>query len=314
MDPRRSYLMRIHRVCDHIDAHLAEPLDLQALAAVANFSPWHFHRVFQAMTGETLAERVRRRRLEVAAARLLASPPQAASAIAFDVGFGSAAVFSRAFRAYFGVTPTAWREGAATEWQARQRARFSKIHQALRNPHQGGEALRGDDTGLLNPYQGTAMNVEIRTFPDTRVAFLRHVGPYGSPTIGQTWSRLYAWAGAHGLMQPRRKTYGISLDNPDITPPEQLRYDACIAVDANFRAQGEIGAQTIPGGRYACTEFNGTPDDFHGAWAAFFGGWLPDSGFECDDRPSFELYPEDFEPDPQTCTFRCWLCMPVRAV
>src|SRR2546430_2581137 len=125
MTDRRAYLARVNRVIDHIDANLAAPLDLGALAEVAHFSPWHFHRVFQAMTGETVVERVRRRRLEIAASRLLSSPPVPALRIALDVGFGSAEVFSRAFRAHFGVTPTAWRRGAFREWAERQHAEMS---------------------------------------------------------------------------------------------------------------------------------------------------------------------------------------------
>ena len=80
MTDRSWYIASINRVVDYIDAHLAESLDLETLADVAHFSPWHFHRLFQAFTGETLADRVRRRRLETAAARLLESPPQSALA------------------------------------------------------------------------------------------------------------------------------------------------------------------------------------------------------------------------------------------
>ena len=112
--PPADYVARINRVFDYIDEHLADPLDLAKLAAVAFVSPWHFHRVFQALTGETLADRVRRRRVEVAATRLLAQPPAPALTIALDVGFGSPEVFTRAFRAHFGVTPTAWRDRKST--------------------------------------------------------------------------------------------------------------------------------------------------------------------------------------------------------
>ena len=108
MTNRGAYIARINRVVDHIDEHLDADLDLHTLARVARVSPWHFHRVFQALTGETIATRVRRRRLEVAAARMLMSE-ETALAIALDVGFGSPEVFTRAFRAYFGVTPSAWR-------------------------------------------------------------------------------------------------------------------------------------------------------------------------------------------------------------
>ena len=85
MSHHRSYTARINRVMDHIDAHLAETLDLQALAGVARFSPFHFHRVFQALTGETLADRVRRRRLEVSAGRLLTQPNATALRIVLRV-------------------------------------------------------------------------------------------------------------------------------------------------------------------------------------------------------------------------------------
>src|SRR5215469_15722355 len=129
---RHTYLARINRVIDHIDGHLAEPLDLAVLAQVAHFSSWHFHRVFQSMTGETLADRVRRRRLEVAAGRLLFLPPEPVLAIALDVGFGSAPVFTRTFRAHFGVTPTEWRRGAFRAWADDRRVQLSKIHQADR--------------------------------------------------------------------------------------------------------------------------------------------------------------------------------------
>ena len=111
MNPSTDYQRRIDRVLDHIRTHLAEPLDLATLAEVAHFSPWHFHRIFQGMTGETLADAVRRLRLEAAALRLVHRPHDAALGIALGVGFASAEVFSRAFKAHFGMTPTAWRRG-----------------------------------------------------------------------------------------------------------------------------------------------------------------------------------------------------------
>ena len=80
-----SYVARINRVVDYIDAHLADRLDLATLAGVAHISAWHFHRVFQAITGETPGSWVRRRRLDVAAMRLGASPSTAVLRIALEV-------------------------------------------------------------------------------------------------------------------------------------------------------------------------------------------------------------------------------------
>lgn len=316
---RHTYVARINRVLDHIDAHLAQPLSLADLAAVAHFSAWHFHRVFQAMTGETLADRVRRRRLEVAAGRLLFLPPEPVLAIALDVGFGSAAVFTRAFSAHFGVTPTAWRRGAFRAWAGQRRLQLSKIHQADRKVHQAVvEAFGHDRTAwprgrvAVTAEPGDApVKVELRTLPAARVAYLRHIGPYGESGIPRTWQRFAAWCGERGLMQPRRPMYGISHDNADVTPPEKCRYDACIEVDAGFRPEGEIGVQILRGGRYACADFKGTSNQIHAAWVQLCD-WLPDSGWQGDDAAPLERYGTDFEMDEKTGAFHCVLCMPVR--
>ena len=315
MNHRHAYIARVNKVVDHIDAHLAEPLDLQTLASIAHFSPWHFHRVFHALTGETLADRVRRRRLEVAANRLLAQPPEAASIIALDVGFQSAAAFTRAFSAQFGVTPTAWRRGAFRAWAERHRLQLRKIHQADRKAQQAAiEAFLHDrahwPTASMAP--AASMNVEINTFAATRVAYMRHVGPYGESGIPRLWQRFAAWCDANGLTPPRRNTYGIAQDSPDLTAPDKCRYDACIEVDGQFQPRGEIGVQTIPSGRYVCAAFTGTSAEIHAAWSRFWGEWLPDSGYQGDDRPCFEWYDDDFAMDPTSGAFTCRLCIPVR--
>jgi AraC family transcriptional regulator len=317
MTHRDTYIARINRVVDHIDAHLADTLDLSTLAAVAHFSPWHFHRLFQALAGETLAERVRRRRLEVAASRLLGSPAVAALTIALDVGFGSAEVFTRAFKAHFGVTPSAWRRGAWREWTARHREQLSKIHQAQRKTHQAViESLQHDrllwPAGHLLEPGGTTMDVELKTLPDLRVAYMRHVGPYGSPAISLLWPRFTAWCAQRGLLQPQRLVLGIGQDSPDLTAPEKCRYDACIEVDPDFRPDGEVGVQTVPGARYACARFTGTALDIHAAWHSMFGEWLPDSGWQADNRPCLEIYDHGTAVDAQTGRFTCLLCMPLR--
>ncbi len=66
----QSYEARINRVTAYIYEHLDEPLDLERLADVAAMSPWHWHRVYSAMRGETVAATVRRLRLMRAANEL----------------------------------------------------------------------------------------------------------------------------------------------------------------------------------------------------------------------------------------------------
>ena len=315
---RNTYIARINRVIDHIDAHLAEPLDLETLSAVAHLSAFHFHRIFRTMTGETLGDWVRRRRLEVAARRLVTSPGIAASSIAFDVGFASPEVFTRAFRAHFQVTPGAWRRGAHRQWAQAQHEQLSKIHQSLSNEHQAvAEAFRHDPDlwpqGPVQPTRGVHMDVVVKNLPSQRVAYMRSTGPYGGTEIPRTWQRFAAWCESQGFMNPRRVMYGISQDDAEVTPPEKCRYDCCVSVDDAFKPQGEVGVETVAGGRYACAKFAGTPAEIHGAWMTLFE-WLPDSGYQADDRLAVEVYDTDFTMDEKTGAFTCELCMPVRAL
>ena len=91
---RREYERRVNRVMDHIRTHLAEELTLDRLAAIAAFSPFHFHRVFIAVTGETLNDFVRRLRLERAASALVARPDLNVIDVALHYGFASPATFA----------------------------------------------------------------------------------------------------------------------------------------------------------------------------------------------------------------------------
>ncbi|MGH6928376.1 MAG: helix-turn-helix domain-containing protein, partial [Dongiaceae bacterium] len=103
-----DYSRRIERVVAHIGSHLDEPLDLDRLAAVACFSPYHFHRIYRAMTGETAADTLRRLRLHHGAAELVQGAAPIA-AIARQAGYGSVAAFTRAFTAGYGIAPSAYR-------------------------------------------------------------------------------------------------------------------------------------------------------------------------------------------------------------
>src|SRR5262249_13542040 len=126
-DSRAEYERRMHRVLEHVDRHLDGPLDLEALAGVAHFSPYHFHRLFAAWMGETVGDYLRRRRVEIAAMRLAAQPRLAILDVALSVGFGSAEAFSRAFKARFGVSPSSWRTNSNPDQVDRKHDQASAI-------------------------------------------------------------------------------------------------------------------------------------------------------------------------------------------
>ena len=303
-DSRSEYERRMHRVLEHIDRRLDQPLELAALAEVAHFSPFHFHRLFVAWMGETLGDYIRRRRVEVGAMRLLAQPKLSVLEAALSVGFGSGEAFARAFKIRFGVSPSAWRKGGAT-WANAMR----NPDQADRNPDQA--ASRGDAQAGIFANEPTEIPMDIKLLDRvaTPVAYLRYTGPYGAP-VGHFWQReAYPWLVAHGLLgQPR---YGIAHDDPDITDAKRCRYDACAEWPAESAAPRAVLTTTIPGGRYAALRFYGTSSEIEASWRRLLRDWLPSSGYQLDARPCFEHYPTDGRYDPKTGAFECDLCAPV---
>lgn len=117
MDPRevsrREYERRIERVLAYIREHLDGDLSLHTLARVANFSPYHFHRVFRAMVGEPVGTLVRRLRVLTAAHKLAQDQGRPITTIARECGFSSSSAFAREFRDLFGVSASAYRRGSA---------------------------------------------------------------------------------------------------------------------------------------------------------------------------------------------------------
>lgn len=294
---RAVYERRLHRVVEHIDRHLDRALDLEELARVAHFSPFHFHRLFSAWMGETVGDYLRRRRLEVAAQRLIAQPKLGVLQAALGVGFGSAEAFAHAFKARFGCSATAWRR------------EFRKNDQVVRKLDQARAAQARHDGFSIHFDPEIAMNVRLVDRPAVRVACFRYTGPYGKGVSDFWQQRVAPWLGAQHLFGAPR--YGISHDDPSITAPEKCRYDACVQVGADFVASHGATVTTLPAGRYASLPFKGTSRQIDAAWRSLLRDWLADSGYQLDARPCFEYYAPDSAYDPSTDAFECDIVIPV---
>lgn len=305
-DNRLEYEKRVNRVIDHVGAHLGEELSLARLASVAAFSPFHFHRVFRGITGETLSGFVQRLRIEKAAGALSMHPDRSVLEIALDHGFASAATFARAFRAHFGMSATAWRRGGAERWRP-SRQPESKPGKPIRKP---GKASRwGGPHTSRKRSEEARMTIRVRALPAYHLAYMRHVGPYGAHGIPALWDRFRLWMEARGLAMDQTVRIGIGHDDPTITTPEQCRYDACAVVPPDFAADRRVNFMDLAAGRYAVAAFAGGPHEIEDAWAHVFASWLPGSGYAPDDRPCLEIYTG---PPAKPGAFRCDLCLPVR--
>jgi len=308
---RLEYEKRVNRVVDHIHEHLGEELPLAALARVAAFSPFHFHRVFRAITGETLFAFIQRLRLERSAGVLLAARDRSVLEVALDHGFSSAATFARAFKARFGMSASEWRRGGAEIWPERRRLR-RKLGKQLRKRGKA-PRRRPSQTSPGRRKEG-AVNIRVQEQPARHVAYMRYVGPYGAHGIPELWTRFHRWMSARGLSVDTTIRLGVAHDDPAITQAEKCRYDACLVVPAAFQPDRWVNVTDIPEGRYAVWEFAGTAHEIQAAWERVFSAWLPGSGFQPDDRPCFEVYRGNPVVDAKSRRFRCELCLPVKAL
>jgi len=312
---RLEYEKRVNRVIDHIRAHLADDLTLADLARVAAFSPFHFHRIFRGVAGETLFGFIQRVRIERAAVALLVHPDQSVLEVALDHGFSSAATFARAFRARFGATATQWRAGAGERWARRQSAGRAPATAARKpgtsNRKRGNAGARGHaDTRRRRSPKEAPMTIEVKAFPGQHVAYMRYVGPYGAHGIPALWERFRKWMQTRDLRIAETVRLGVAYDDPRVTDPERCRYDACVVVPADFVADRWVNVTDLPGGRCAVAAFAGGADEIEQAWERVFAAWLPESGYQPDDRPCFEVYRGN--PFGADGRFRCELCLPVR--
>ena len=281
---RRDYQERLLRVLVHVQAHLDEPLRLDDLARLAHFSPFHFHRIFRGMVGESVKQHVRRLRLERAAIQLKTGK-RSVTEIAFTAGYEAHEAFTRAFRSSFGCSPTQYRSNRPTTDRI---ASKTGVH----------FSASAEVPGLRTPEEEIPMDVQIKTTGAMRVAFLRHAGPYDS--VGETWERLMDWAGAECLFGPDTHYLGACYDDPEVTAPDKIRYDACVTVDETVKPTGDIGVQTIAGGRFAVVLHEGPYEKLGETYAALLGRWFPTQHIEPSDPPCLEFYlndPESTDPE-----------------
>ncbi|MFH0825973.1 MAG: GyrI-like domain-containing protein, partial [Pseudomonadota bacterium] len=140
------------------------------------------------------------------------------------------------------------------------------------------------------------MIAEVREMPEYHVAYVRKLGPYGKETCEQGFGELMQWAGPRGYLNSGT-CIGVYWDNPEVTPPDKCRSDACVTVPAGTQTEGQIGLQTLAGGPYAVCRFEIKGDSFDKAWDDAFK-WVIGGGHECEDRPCYEIYHNDASTDP----------------
>ncbi len=306
INAREDYISRINKVMDYIEANLDSELQLNELAKVASFSPFHFHRIFKGMVGETLRNYIQRLRVEKAANMLLLMPKKSITEVALDCGFASSAHFARVFKETYGVSASKWREGGYSNFRKTDGKDNQSLSKTVKETSDIDSYLDPVTSNIIwrikmSGKSNLELKVVVRDIEDIHVVYIRHTGPYKADEalFQRLFMKLAQWAQPRGLFSPETKSLTIYHDDPNITDEEKLRISVCFSVPEGTEVDGEIGKTTIKAGKYAVASFEIGSDQFEEAWTSVYSDWLPQSGYQPDDRPCFELCLNDPRTHPE---------------
>lgn len=285
---REQYRYRMEQASQYIQNNLSQPLDLDAVARAAGFSPFHFHRIFSAWMDENPQDYINRLRLERAANLLVKSPALTITEVAFACGFSSSSAFARSFKKYFGVTPSQYLN-----------ENLSKLAPAawVSQRTQSVEGIK------LPP-------IQVRPMPPMHLAYFPANEGYAPHSIKHAWQRLFHWAGGFGLLNDQAQLIAVSYDDPQITPPKKCRYFACMPVSEMMRSDTQASFLDFPAHTCAVCRMNCDADQIQPAYRVLYRNWLPDSGYLLADLPPYEIYYNAPDNDPDS-KYVFDLCIPV---
>ena len=290
------YRSRINKVIDHVNENLDQAFTLEELASVAHFSPFHFHRVFVAVTGESLNFFTNRVRLEKAA-RFLKFSNNKISNIALDCGFSSASTLSRSFKKHFGISPSKYRLTGDLE--------DSKICKELFPLDEYLVPMSLEEKKELFP-------IKVVRLPERDAAYIRILNSYREGVVIEAFQELISWAKENGLYK-NQTFFGMSLDDPMTTPQEKYRYEACMTIPADFKIEEttRIKSVKLPELTYATTEVSGDISIVATATHYMFNHWLINSNYEPEHQHGMEIFLDKLN----ICNwenFHLQLCIPVK--
>lgn len=269
------YLPRINSVIDFIGQNLDADLSLDTLAEIAYFSPFHFHRIFKLTVGETLNQFVNRTRIERAIDLLRANRGMRILDAAIICGYDSAEGFSRAFKKRYGFPPSMWNR----QFPLKER----KISQ-----------VEGEFPSYsIDDLQAASADfpVTIMQLPAQRLAYIRVLDAYNQwEAVVSAHDDLMAWYQAQGGDTASAKLYGMSQDDPDVTPVALCRFDWCVAIPDDWLIPAHISERQFPAFQVAAIHAFGDLHLLDHINQYLWRYWLPCSQYQPDNLPAMEIY------------------------
>lgn len=261
---KQYYQQQLNRVVDYIHNHLDAKIDVAHLAELSHFSPYHFHRITRALLGEPIGAYILRARLETAA-KLIRYSDKSIEEIAYSVGFEAPSSLSKAFKNHFGITPSA---------------------------HRNKKELIIKKQNIMK----TELNIKrpkIVDLDDQNCLYYTMHGAYQDLDYPGAWQKLWAEVKTQQLFTKGIRHIGLPHDDPKVTEPEKIRYDACLTIHKDAKPNGDVGVKTLKGGKFAVFLYQGSYKNFAEAYDYMFNEWLLNTDYQLRDAPCREKYISD---------------------
>lgn len=273
-----AQLPRLDRVISclqqSIDAGGTLP-DLDALAAIAHYSPFHFHRVYRALTGETIGRTVQRLRV-VKALQRLAHSDASVTEIALLAGYDTPQALARVLRDTV--------DASASELRMDPQRMANSIEQLSRP--------------LPLAEQTAPLSVEVITLEPFEVVALRAQGAFDD--MDAVFGELFGWAAEQGLVEQLQQLIGMPLGDHRELPADELLFDCALAFDAELPVlPASLQRQVLGGGRMARLRHVGSYSLLEDATDQLLRDWLPGSGHALRDAPLHYHFLDDPEDVPE---------------
>jgi len=286
-----EYKKRIVKTIQYIDNHIDADLSLEKVSEVSAYSPFHFHRIFKLVTGETLQNYIIRKKIEKSALHLALHKNMEIKTIYWDLGFSNHSVFCKTFKKYYGLTPTEFRKSAPEK--------FHKILQTQSKNGQVDTVFSQYICNIENLLNWSKMNlkIEVKELPEMNLAAVMSLG---IAHVEPAYNVLIDWAKKKSLF-PRENLKMISVyhDSFKVTPADKVRIHACMLLDEKLQQQeGEVFAEKIDAGKFIVGNGEVTLDDIEKCWAYLFI-WMNENNYSIRRVFPFEVYHSNFKEHPE---------------
>lgn len=313
-----EYTRRINNALEFIHHNIDQAIRLDDVAKASHFSPYHFHRIFHALVGETVNDYAFRKRMEKAACRLIYKPELSVTAVAGAGGFSSSANFAKAFKLYFAVSPSELRNSSvrnnksqhpdsnvvyhlAGDLADKKNGKIGKLYRKygkVFNPQKlYSQFVTHDFVFDPDKLEEMLMKVKVEEQQEKRIAYLTTPRGYELDSVYATWDKIIHWANGIGIKDGSQTRFAICHDNPLITPENKCRYDAAIVVGSDVGIAPPYYQSVIPAGKYAVAYYKDGAEKISNFMTELCSHWFPSSGYEPDDYPPIFNYLNDSRQD-----------------